>query len=104
MMPSAMRQAPLTVAHARVLLGTVFIIAACGLIYELIVSTLSSYLFGNSVAHFSITIGLFMSAMGVGSLASRRVTDSTLSWFIVVEMAIGLVGGFSACWLFWPQP
>jgi spermidine synthase len=87
---------PITLLQARVLLGTVFIIAACGLIYELIVGTLSSYLFGNSVAHFSITIGLFMSAMGVGSLLSRRVTSGVLAWFIVVEMTIGLVGGFSA--------
>ncbi|MEM7028804.1 MAG: polyamine aminopropyltransferase [Chloroflexota bacterium] len=93
---TAARQPQLTILHARVLMGTVFIIAACGLIYELIVGTLSSYLFGNSVAHFSVTIGLFMSAMGIGSFASRQVKRAELEAFILVEMAIGCVGGLSA--------
>ena len=93
------RRQPITILHARVLFGTVFIIAACGLIYELIISTLSSYLFGNSVAHFSITIGLFMSAMGLGSLASRRVKQAELEAFILVEISIGIIGGISAALL-----
>ncbi len=91
---------PLTPRHSTTLLVTVFIIAICGLIYELIIGTLSSYLFGNSVTHFSVTIGLFMSAMGIGSFASRRITDSLLGWFILVEMAVGLVGGFAAALLY----
>ena len=65
--------------HAAVLLVSVFIIAICGLVYELIVGTLSSYLFGNSVVHFSVTIGLFMSAMGLGAYASRRITRNLLA-------------------------
>ncbi len=90
----------LTRRHSTTLLVTVFIIAVCGLIYELIVGTLSSYLFGNSVTHFSVTIGLFLSGMGLGSFASRRVTRRLLGWFILVEMAVGLVGGFSAALLY----
>jgi spermidine synthase len=90
----------LTQRHSTSLLVTVFIIAVCGLVYELIVGTLSSYLFGNSVTHFSITIGLFLSAMGLGSFASRRITDSLLGWFILVEIAVGLVGGFAAALLY----
>ena len=93
------RRQPITTLHARVLFGTVFIIAACGLIYELIISTLSSYLFGNSVAHFSITIGLFLSAMGIGSYASRHIHHAELEAFILVELAIGLLGGISAALL-----
>ncbi len=89
----------LTSRHSTVLLVTVFVIAVCGIVYELIVGTLSSYLFGNSVTHFSITIGLFLSAMGLGSFASRRITGSLLAWFIVIEAAVGLIGGFSAALL-----
>ncbi|MBN1994582.1 MAG: polyamine aminopropyltransferase [Anaerolineae bacterium] len=90
----------LTTRHSTSLLVTVFIIAVCGLIYELIIGALSSYLFGNSVTHFSITIGLFLSAMGLGSFASRRITRSLLGWFILIELAVGLVGGFSAALLY----
>ena len=49
------------------LLTSIFIIAVCGLIYEFIIATLSSYLLGDSVMQFSLTIGFFLSAMGVGS-------------------------------------
>ncbi len=90
----------LTSRHSAALLISVFIIAVCGLTYELIVGTLSSYLFGNSVVHFSLTIGLFMSAMGLGSFASRWITRSILGWFILLEMAIGVVGGCSAALLY----
>jgi len=86
--------------HAATLLVSVLIIAICGLTYELIVGTLSSYLFGNSVAHFSLTIGLFMSAMGLGSLASRWIGRSIMNWFVLLEMAIGLIGGCSAALLY----
>lgn len=86
----------LTKRHSTVLLVTVFIIAICGLIYELIIGTLSSYLYGNSVTHFSITIGLFMSAMGLGAFVSQRIERNLLAWFILIEMTIGLVGGLSA--------
>ena len=86
--------------QAPVLLVSVFIIAICGLIYELVVGTLSSYLFGNSVAHFSVTIGLFMSAMGVGAYVSRRITNNLLVWFVAVEMGVGLAGGVSAALLY----
>ena len=61
----------ITPLQTRTLFISVFIIAICGLIYELSVGALSSYLLGNSVTHFSITIGLFMSAMGVGSFWSK---------------------------------
>ena len=84
--PSPIQERP--TRHAAVLLVSVFIIAICGLVYELIVGTLSSYLVGNSVVHFSVTIGLFMSAMGLGAYVSRRITQNLLVWFIGVEMSI----------------
>ena len=40
------------------LLASVFIIASCGLAYELIAAALSSYLIGDSVTQFSTVIGV----------------------------------------------
>ena len=42
----------------RRLMFTTFIISGCSIIYELLISSVSSYLLGDSIAQFSITIGL----------------------------------------------
>ncbi len=86
--------------QSTVLIVSVFVIAICGLIYELIVGTLSSYLFGNSVTQFSLTIGLFMTSMGIGSYASRWINRTPLTWFILLEVAIAAIGGVSAALLY----
>ncbi|MBT4153300.1 MAG: polyamine aminopropyltransferase [Candidatus Magasanikbacteria bacterium] len=75
--------------------ATVFIIAACGIFYELLISTLSSYVLGSSVLQFSLTIGLFLFFMGIGSYLSRFVRGPALDRFIAVELVIGIVGGLS---------
>jgi spermidine synthase len=82
------------------LLASVLMIALCGITYELLIGTLSSYLLGNSVTQFSITIGLFLTSMGLGSFLSRWVRRRLLPTFIAVEIVIGLVGGLSAPLLF----
>ncbi|RYG99688.1 polyamine aminopropyltransferase, partial [archaeon] len=82
------------------LLLAVFVIATCGLIYELVAGTLASYLLGDSITQFSTIIGVYLFSMGVGSFLSRYFTNSLLSWFIRIELLVGLVGGFSAAVLF----
>lgn len=82
------------------LLASIFVIAACGLAYELLAGTLSAYLLGNSVTHFSIVIGLFLTAMGVGSFASRYITRDLLRAFLITEIAVGIIGGLSSLLLF----
>jgi len=82
------------------LLISILIIAVCGLIYELIIGSLSSYLLGDSVYQFSLTLGFFLSAMGLGSFLSRAVRDHLLRVFLLVEIAIGVLGGGSAAALF----
>lgn len=83
-----------------ILLFSVFVVATCGLIYELISGTLASYLLGDSVTQFSTVIGTYLFAMGVGSYLSKHIHRNALSVFIQVEILIGLIGGFSAAGLF----
>ena len=87
-------------AKPLLLLVSVFVIATCGLVYELIAGTLASYLLGDSVTQFSTVIGVYLSAMGAGSWLSARLTRNLLALFIRTEILIGLVGGFSAAALF----
>lgn len=79
---------------------SVFLIAACGLIYELIAGTLASYLLGDSVFQFSTVIGAYLFAMGIGSYLSRFVRRGLVAQFIGIELMVGLVGGFSSSALF----
>ena len=82
------------------LLISVFVIASCGLVYELIAGTLASYLLGDSVTQFSTVIGTYLFAMGIGSWLSRYVVRGLIARFIQIELAVGILGGFSAPVLF----
>ena len=83
-----------------VLFLSVLLIAACGLIYELIAGTLASYLLGDSVLQFSTVIGTYLFAMGLGSAASRYLRGSLVARFVAIELMVGVVGGFSSSALF----
>lgn len=78
----------------------VLVIATCGLVYELLAGTLASYLLGDSVTQFSLVIGVYLSALGVGSWISRYVDNEVARTFIEIEIALALVGGLSAPLLF----
>ncbi len=96
----ALTSATPTIERPGVLYLSVGIIAICGIVYELIIGSASSYLLGDSIWQFSITIGLFLSAMGLGSWLSQLVTSRLFATFIATELAIALVGGSSALLLF----
>lgn len=85
--------------HA-LLLISVFVVATCGLIYELIAGTLASYLLGDSVTQFSTIIGVYLFSMGIGSWVSKYFEKNIISWFIQLEILVGLVGGTSSTILF----
>lgn len=79
---------------------SVLLIAACGLVYELVASALASYLLGDSVLQFSTVIGTYLFAMGIGSWLSRYITRGLVTRFITIELMVGLIGGFSSMLLF----
>lgn len=98
MTPELPPQAPSP--SARLLLSFVLVVATCGLVYELITATMASYLLGDSVTQFSLVIGVYLSAMGLGSWLSRFVEKRLANRFVHVQLIIAVVGGFSAPALF----
>ena len=84
----------------KLLLTTTLFISICSIIYELIISSISSYLQGDSITQFSITIGLYMSAMGIGSYLSKFIKERLFDTFILIEISVGILGGFSSLILF----
>ncbi|MEZ4318053.1 MAG: polyamine aminopropyltransferase [Myxococcota bacterium] len=84
-----------------VLLASVFGVAMAGLVYELVAGTLSTYLLGASVTVFSLVIGWFLFAMGLGAWLAQFVPEREESRaFVVAEILVAAVGGTSALVLF----
>lgn len=84
----------------RLLMLTTLIISGCSMCYELIIGAVSSYLLGNSTMQYSITIGLYMAALGLGSYISKFFKKNLFNVFVAIELGIGIAGGMSSLLLF----
>ncbi|MCM2577763.1 spermidine synthase [Streptomyces meridianus] len=92
---------PVPAPVARVLLLAVaFVCAACGLVYELELVALASYLTGDSVTQTSVVLSVMVFAMGIGSLAAKRLRCRAVLGFGLLEAALALTGGSSAMALY----
>jgi len=82
---------------ATFLLGvSIFFTGASGLVGEYILSTLASYLLGNSIEQFSVTIALMLGMMGIGGWVQKYINDSfLLEKFILIETLLALSIGFA---------
>ncbi|WP_256962221.1 spermidine synthase [Streptomyces sp. NRRL B-24572] len=81
-------------------LAVVFVCAACGLVYELELVALASYLIGDSVTQASVVLSVMVFAMGVGSLLAKRLRCRAAVGFGLVEAGLALIGGCSAMVLY----
>ncbi|MGI5196164.1 polyamine aminopropyltransferase [Streptomyces sp. CA-288835] len=92
---------PVKAATGRALvLAGVFVCAACGLVYELELVALASYLIGDSVTQASVVLSVMVFAMGIGSLVAKRLRHHAAAGFGAIEALLALVGGCSAMALY----
>jgi spermidine synthase len=82
------------------MLASDFVVAACGLVFELAAGALASYILGDSVLQFSTVIGTYLFAMGVGSWLSRFFERQLPAHFLRIELLVALVGGAMPALLF----
>jgi spermidine synthase len=83
--------------RAGVLLASAFVVAACAIGYELLLGAISSYLLGDSIRQFSLAIGTFLAAMGLGSYLSKYIPPGReIGWFVGLEIALAAIGGASS--------
>ncbi len=87
---------------------SVFVAGLCSIVYELLISTVATYFLGNSVKQFSITIGIYLFSMGIGAYLSKFFVDKPVSFFVKIELILGLIGGFSVpliyfCFIYLPH-
>ncbi|MFC8826571.1 polyamine aminopropyltransferase [Streptomyces sp. NPDC057137] len=99
--PDSAARLPVRPSAGRFLiLAVVFVCAACGLVYELELVALASYLIGDSVTQASVVLSLMVFAMGLGSLLAKRLRCRAAVGFGLVEAALALLGGLSALVLY----
>lgn len=91
----------MTPARRRVLLAAVLAASAAGLVYELAAGAVAGYLEGSSVTAYSLVVGVFLTAMGVGSWLSRFVTRFAADTLVAVEIALSIGGALLTPALFW---
>ena len=75
---------------------SMFLTGASGFIFECILSTVGTFILGNSIEQFSVTISLMMLMMGLASFWQRRISDRNLvEKFLLVEVGMAVLGGFA---------
>ena len=82
------------------ILVTVFVCAACGLVYELALVALGSYLIGDAIGQASIVLSVMVFAMGLGALVAKPLQRWPATSFAAIEVALALLGGLSVLGLY----
>lgn len=83
--------------HNLRLYAVTFLLAACSIIYELLLAQTVSFFAANTVVWYSLGLGVFLGSMGLGALHYRRWfgdTDSRAA-LIRVEILLSVIGGLS---------
>ncbi len=76
------------------------IVSICGIIFEVLFGALGSYILGDGVKQYTLTISLFLTGMGVGASLSEKVLKNLIITFIYIEFFVALIGGFSSFLMF----
>ena len=72
-----------------------FVLAACSLLYELLIATSVAFLTGDTLVTYSLVIGLFLTGLGIGSYLAGKYQQNTLGRLVKIELLLSLVGGCS---------
>jgi spermidine synthase len=83
-----------------VLLASVAACAACGIIYELALLTLSTSLNGGGIVATSLIVAGYIAALGAGALLVKPLLRWAAIAFVAVEAVLAIVGGLSAAALY----
>jgi spermidine synthase len=99
--PDSPTHEPPTPARWRaVLLASVAACAACGIVYELALLTLSTSLNGGGIIATSLIVAGYIAALGVGALLVKPLLRWAAIAFVAVEALLAVVGGLSAAALY----
>jgi spermidine synthase len=102
-MTSTERESPPARSTTRwraLLLAAVAACAACGIVYELALLTLSASLHGGGIVATSLIVAGYVAALGAGALLVKPLLGHAAITFIGIEALLGIIGGLSAAALY----
>ncbi|MBB6452103.1 spermidine synthase [Salirhabdus euzebyi] len=76
------------------------IVSICGIIFEVLFGALGSYILGDGVKQYTLTISIFLTGMGIGASFSERITKNLILSFVWIEFLVAIIGGFSSFTMF----
>ena len=94
--PQAEGEARSQARRSWTLKACIFATGLSGIVAEYAMSTLASYLLGDAVLQWTLTVSLMLFAMGVGSRLSRYLQRDLLEAFVATELVLSLLCGASA--------
>ncbi len=80
--------------------GIKFLLAFCSITYELILAQCLAAFLENTVLRYSVTVGLYLFSMGVGSFLAEKKTKHAAKTLLRAEALLVLCGGLSVVFLF----
>lgn len=76
------------------------LVAFCSIIYELVLAQTLTVIYGGSVVRYSVTIGLYLFSLGLGSWFCEKMPQDKLIVFVVIELLLSLLGSYSVLFVF----
>ena len=77
----------------RAVLAITIVLSACSLLYELLIAQTMSMMAGNTVVWYSLTVGAYLGALGLGAAAvNTRAARSSWNMLFIVELLLSIVG------------
>lgn len=77
-----------------------FLVSFCTIIYELVYAQLLTVIFGGTVLRYSLTIGLFLFCLGIGSFLYNYLEKyDKKKFFVFVEIGLSVVGFFGVVFI-----
>ncbi len=74
---------------------SVFVAGFSGIVMEYIVSTVASYLLGDTIFQWAVIISLFLFSMGMGSRLTSYIPDNEETFFVFLECLLAFVMAIS---------
>lgn len=77
----------------RPLYGLTLVLSCCSIVYELVLAQAMGALLGDTFLRYNVTIGLYLAALGLGSMLCAKTGSSTsTSRLLTVEWALAMIG------------
>ncbi len=74
-----------------------FVLSSCSLVYELLIAQTIASLATNTVIWYSLTIGFYLGAMGIGALLCHKIYHKKSGWeaLFEVEVVLSMIGAMA---------